>query len=303
MTIITILGTSSMVPTKERNVQAVLIERPGELLLVDCGEGTQRQMNIAGYSRAKIGKVLITHWHGDHVGGLIGLIQTIFNSEYTGTLHIYGPKGSKMRVEHLRKTVDFEDKISLEVHELSPGPGEPLRFFENDDYCLECTPMRHGTPTIAYAYVEKEKVRINMEYAHKEYGLKSGPLVGRLKRGTAVTFKGREIRPEDVCYRTASKRLVIIPDTTLNNSVPVIAESADLMICESTYGNEHEEKAQQYKHLTAAQAALLAQQAGVKKLILTHFSQRYKQVDALLEEARVHFPEAEAAYDFMKLEL
>ncbi len=300
---ITVLGTSSMVPTKERNVQAILLEREGELILFDCGEGTQRQMNIAGYSRAKVRKVFLTHWHGDHVSGLIGLIQTIFNSEYQHTLHIYGPKGTKTRLEHLRKTVDFEHKVSLEVHELHPAPEELLVAFENDDYKVECTPMKHTTPTIAYSFVEKDRVRIDMEKANKKYGLKTGPLAGKLKRGETVTFKGKEITPEDVCFTVKGKKFVVIPDTTLNNSVPIIAEQADLMICEATYGNEHEEKAREYKHLTAAQASLLAQQAGVKELILTHFSQRYKQVDTLLDEAAVHHPKVRAAFDFMKVQL
>jgi ribonuclease Z len=299
---LTVLGTSSMVPTKERNVQAFLLEYKGELILVDCGEGTQRQMNIAGFSRAKIRKVLITHWHGDHVGGLISLIQTIFNSEYQETLHIYGPKGSKERLAHLRKTVDFENEVNIEVHELEPGKDEVLTFFENSEYELQCAAMRHSTPTLGYAFATKAKLRVNMTAAEK-YGLRQGPLVGHLQRGEKVTFKGQEISPDDVCYKTASKKLVFIPDTTLTTAVPILAEQADVMVCEATYANEHEEKAQEYKHLTASQAALYAQQAGVTKLVLTHFSQRYRSVERLLDEARVHHPDVEAAYDFMKLKI
>ncbi len=297
---ITVLGTSSMVPTKERNVQAFLIEYNGELILLDCGEGTQRQMNIAGYSRAKVRKVLLTHWHGDHVGGLIGLIQTIFNSEYQHTLHIYGPKGSETRLEHLRKTVDFENPVDIEVHELTPGREEEQVVVENDEYRILCMPMRHGTPTIAYAFIEKEKRRIDVAKAEK-LGLKTGPVMGRLQRGETVTFKGKTIKAEEVTYVRPAKKVVFIPDTTLTNEIPMLAEGADLMICESTYGNEHESKAHEYKHLTAAQAALLAQQAGVKKLVLTHFSQRYTTVDHLLEEARIHFPPTEVAHDFLKI--
>jgi ribonuclease Z len=299
---LTFLGTSSMVPTKERNVQSLLLEYNGELILVDCGEGTQRQMNIAGHSRAKVRKVLITHWHGDHVGGLIGLIQTIFNSEYQYTLHIYGPKGSKERVEHLRKTVDFENPVDIEVHELNPGKGEILTFYEQEEYALECVAMRHGTPTIAYAFVEKAKRRVDMKTAEK-LGLKSGPLVGKLQRGETVTFKGEEIKPEDVCFLRAGKKAAFIPDTSLTDAITLLAEGADLMVCEATYGSEHEEKAREHKHLTAAQAGLLAQQAGVTKLILTHFSQRYKSVATLLDEAKVHFPHTEAAFDFMKVKI
>ncbi len=300
---LTFLGTSSMVPTKERNVQSILLEREGELLLFDCGEGTQRQMNIAGYSRAKVRKVFLTHWHGDHVGGLISLIQTIFNSDYQHTLHIHGPKGTKARMEHLMKTVDFENKVAIEVHEHNPEPGLVETVVENDDYIVTCAQMRHGTPCIGYRFQEKDRVRINMEYAQKEYGLKSGPLVGKLKRGETVQFKGKTITPDDVCYTVAGKSFVLIPDTGVNNTIPTLADQANLMICEASFTNEHEAKAREFKHLTAAQAALLAQQAGVDRLILTHFSQRYTNVEQHLEEAKVHFPRVEAAHDFFKVKL
>ena len=117
---IVILGTSSMVPTKDRNVQAFHIEFNGEGMLFDCGEGTQRQMNIAGLSRSKVRRIFISHWHGDHVAGIIGLIQTIGNSNYEGTLSIYGPKGTKERMFHMMQTCVFENKIDIAVHELIP---------------------------------------------------------------------------------------------------------------------------------------------------------------------------------------
>lgn len=299
---LTFLGTGSMVPTKERNVQSMVLEYEGELILVDCGEGTQRQMNIAGYSRAKVRKILLTHWHGDHVSGLIGLIQTIFNSDYQHTLQIYGPKGTKERMRHLQQTVDFENKVSIEIHELTPKKDEILDFYENELYRLSCARVDHSSPTIAYVFREKDKRRVVMATA-KKIGLKSGPLIGRLQRGESVTFKGELIKADDVTFLQTGKKIAFIPDTAINDMIPVIAKDADVMVCESTYGDEHEEKARQYKHLTATQASLLAQQAEAQQLFLTHFSQRYTSVEPLLEQAKVHFQKTRLAYDFLKITL
>ena len=127
---ITMLGTSSMVPTKERNVQSIHLDYKGEGILLDCGEGTQRQMNIAGINRTKVRKILITHWHGDHVSGIIGLIQTLGNSKDVSELKIYGPKGTQDSMNHLLKTCIFDLTVDLEVTELDISDNKI--FFEND---------------------------------------------------------------------------------------------------------------------------------------------------------------------------
>jgi ribonuclease Z len=299
---IVILGTGSMVPTKERNVQAFYLEYEGEGMLFDCGEGTQRQMNIAGISRAKVKKIFITHWHGDHVAGLIGLIQTMGNSNYEGRLNIYGPIGTKEKMFHIMNATIFENKIDIVVHEVNPKSAEELMFIDNEQYQVSCCKMEHGVPCIGFAWHEKPKTRVDMAAA-KKLGLKEGPMIGKLTRGQAIELNGKKIAPEDVTYRTAGKKIAFIPDTHTGPDLILLARNADLLVCESTYAADEEEKAREYKHMTSTHAAQVATAADVQRLLLTHFSQRYASVQTTLDEARAIFPKTDAAYDLMKITL
>jgi ribonuclease Z len=297
---ITFLGTASMVPTKERNVQGIYIEYKGEGLLVDCGEGSQRQMNIAGLNRLKVKKVLISHWHGDHVSGLIGLIQTLGNTDEPGVLSIYGPHGTEERMHHLLNSCIFDLRIKIEIKELNIK--KKTMFFENDEYMLEAIPLDHSVPCVGYSFIEKDTRKINLEKA-KKLGLSEGPLLGKLQRGDAVKVKDKIIHPDDVSTIKKGKKVSFILDTALTEECYEIAENADILISEATFESSKKEKASQFKHLTAEQVALIANRAGVKKLILTHFSQRYKSLADLEDEAKGFFPQTTLAYDFLKLKL
>ena len=214
-----------MVPTRRRGAPAVLVEHAGEMILVDCGEGTQRQMNIAGKSRARIRKILLTHWHGDHVGGLAPLLQTLFNSPYEGTLELWGPLGTRKRLEHLSCAMEMAlDRIR--VTELEPPLDSVQVFWTNEAYQLACAPMRHGILTVAYAIEEHGRRRVDMERA-AAFGLSPGPLIGHLQRGEAVEVGGRVIRSEDVTYWQAGRKLALVTDTTPTPEIVDLARGAD----------------------------------------------------------------------------
>jgi len=289
-----------MVPTKERNAQAIFLSYKNEGILIDCGEGTQRQMNIAGIKRTSITKILITHWHGDHVSGLIGLIQTLGNVENPPTIHLYGPKGTKEHTGHLMKCCKFDARANIKVHELNPK--DIHTFYEDNDFMLQCASLRHSVPCLGYSFVEKDQRKINMAKAEK-LGLKSGPLIGKLQDGQEVVFKGETIKPNQVSYTVKGKKVTFILDTVFCTNTIKLAENSDVLVIETCYASDLEEKAEQYKHMTTKQAAFIATKANAKEMICTHFSQRYKITKPLEDDAKTYFPNSRCAFDFMKVKV
>lgn len=298
---IIILGTSCMVPTKDRNVQGIYVEYKGEGILFDCGEGTQRQMNIAGINRNKVRKIFLTHWHGDHVSGLVGLLQTISNSETQQKIVIFGPRETKERIAHLMKSVSFEEnRIDLEIREVNPSSVE--KIYDGEDYIIQAAYLDHKMPCLGYSLIEKDVRKINMAKA-KKLGLREGPLIGKLQAGLNVILKGQTITSDEVSHIQKGKKLCIVLDTLPCKNAYELAAEADILIAEAAYTSEMEEKSLEYKHMTTKQAALIATTANVKKLIITHFSQRYKTNKELEEDVKTFFPESQAAFDFMKIKL
>lgn len=291
------LGTASMVPTKERNPSTILINYGNEGILIDCSEGTQRQLKIAGIKLTKITKILISHWHGDHVLGLPGLIQSLGASDYGKTLKIFGPKGTKKYFEALTKTFLFDRKVELEINEISKG-----KFFENNEFFLEALPLEHGIPTLGFNFIEKDRRKIDLKKI-KKLGIEEGPLLGELQDGKTINFKGKKIKPEHAAYIEKGKKITIITDTLLCDNCYKLAKNSDLLICEATYSSKLEGKGEEYLHMTAKQAAQLANKANAKKLILTHFSARYKNTQEIEEDARDIFDDIICAKDFMRINI
>ncbi len=297
---ITFLGTSAMVPTKERNVQAVFVRHGSQGFLFDCGEGTQRQMNIAGINRFDITHIFISHWHGDHVAGLVGLIQTLGKKEDLHTIHLHGPKGSKERMKHILLCSYFDQKVTIKITEHNVK--KVTTIVDEDTFIVQAAPVEHTIPALGYSLIEKDRWRVKMSVLKKK-GIPPGPHVQPLQKGKSITYKGKKLDAKEATQLVKGKKLTIIPDTAPCKTAVDLAMDADVLISEATYGCEHEEKAEKYKHLTSTQAAMLANQAEAKKLILTHFSQRYKTVKDIEEEAQTSFPNTVCAYDFMKVKL
>ncbi|MBS1267091.1 MAG: Ribonuclease Z [Candidatus Woesearchaeota archaeon] len=295
--IITFLGTGCMVPTKERNTAGVLITYKNENILLDCGEGTQRQLIIAGIKPTKITKILISHWHGDHVFGLPGLIQTLGASEYSGKLKIFGPKGTEKKFRNLFENLDIEITIDYDIKDISKEI-----FFENKEFRLEALNLNHGLPCLGFNFVQKDVRKIIMSKI-KKLGIKQGPKIGKLQRGDSIKHKGKIIKSNQVSRIIQGKKITYIADTELCDNCIKLAENADILISESVYDSTHKDKAREYKHLTSRQAGLIANQAGVKKLVLTHFSQRYKNTQSIEEDARTVFDNIICAKDFMKINI
>jgi len=303
---ITFLGTGSMVPTKDRNVVGMFLSYKNKGLLIDCGEGTQRQMNIAGINRNKVNYVFLSHWHGDHVSGLIGLIQTLGNqniqNEERPTLHIFGPKETEERMEHMLKTCIFENKVVLEIHEIIPKRNELLTIMDTEDFYVQTALLDHGIPCLGYSFIEKDTRRININKLNS-YELTNGPLIGKLQNGETIIYNNKKIIPEMVSELKKGLKVTFILDTGLCENAIALAENSDLLICEATYSSELGEKAENYKHMTAKDAALLANNANAKRLIITHISQRYKTSGEVLEDAKNVYENVEVAHDFMKVKL
>ena len=288
---ITFLGTGNAVPTALRNHTAILIDIANEHLLIDCGEGTQRQYKIAGISPSKLTKLFITHWHGDHVLGIPGLFQTLAMADYQRTLEIYGPNGTVRNIA-LTQELYKDFKIATKIRE---GAG---MCFENTSLRIEAKSMHHGTPTNAYAIILKERLRLDKTKI-KKLKLPNSPLLGELQRGKDIVWQGKKIKAKSITYREPRKKIVIILDTGMNSEAIELARDADLLICESTFSHEEQEKAQEYKHLTAHDAATIAKKAKVKQLILTHISQRYEHAPHIIEkEAKKIFKNTKIVKDF-----
>ena len=293
------LGTSCMVPTKERNVSGIYIEVNGKGILFDCGEGSQRQMNIAGINRNKVRYIFISHWHADHVSGILGLLQTIQNSG-AEEIKIFGPLGTKEHFNHLLQCSIWESKLNITVDEFDCE--SICELFSNDDFSVSAVNLSHGIPTLGFSIKEKDKRRVLIEDLKKE-GVPEGPHLADLQEGKDIEYEGKNISFEKYTAMKTGKKFTYIADTVFSENLIALATDSDVLVSEATYSKEHEEKAEKYNHLTSEQAGQIASMSNSKKLLLTHFSQRYKTADEVVEDAKTVFPNTEAAYDLMKIKL
>ncbi len=294
---VTFLGTSGSVPSVERNSSAIFIQFGSHKVLFDCGEGTQRQMMIAK-TGFKIEAIFITHLHTDHFIGVFGLLETMSLNERKEKLTVYSPHPEFL--SSIFRAFGYDElSFPVEVKELKDG--ESVRF---GNFRIVAFRTDHIVKSYGYALVEDERRgKFDREKAEK-LGLKPGPVYAKLARGESVVVNGRLITPDMVIGRKRPGRKVVYTgDTRPCERVVEVAKNADLLIHDASFTSELEDWAKETKHSTAREAAEVAKRAGVKKLILTHISARYKDDTPLLEEAKSVFENVEVARDFTVIDV
>ncbi len=299
---ITFLGTGSSMPTEKRNHTGILVSYGSHNFLVDCGEGIQRQFKIAKLNPCKLTHIFITHWHGDHTFGIPGLLETLAMSGYKKKLLLYGPRGTKEKLSLIQKTYG-SFKIQLEVKEVSSG-----KILESEDLEIHSAPASHGSPTNSYAFILKDKLRIDKSKL-KKLKLPNSPLIAKLQQGKDIVhpLTKKKIKASQLTYLQKGKKLSIILDSTTSESLVKLSKNSDLLICEASFLSSEdngESLAKEYKHMTAKQAATIAKKAKVSALILTHISQRYEHVQQkILDEAKKIFRNVSIAKDFSTIKI
>lgn len=288
------LGTGGSFPTKERGVTSIALKRKGELLLFDCGEGTQRQMAKAGVSLMNIDMVFITHFHGDHFLGLPGMVQTMNLMDRDEDLNIYGPEGTSERVDKLLDVPVYTKKFDIKTIELEPGD-----VVEKEEYFIKTAKPDHSANGLAYSLEEKERPGKFYPEKAKELGLQPGPKYSRLQQGETVELEdGTIIEPEQVVGpKRPGRKITYSGDTAPCEEIEELAEGSDVLIHEATFSHELVEEAEEAQHSTTKQAAEIAKKANVEKLFLTHSSPRYRDLEDLEEEAREVFSKVKMAED------
>ena len=291
---ITVLGTSASAPTKERGLPAVFLEYLGEGFLFDVGEGTQRQFMRFGRSFMKITHIFISHYHGDHVFGLPGLLSTMALYGRQRPIHVWVPERQVVYVERFLRALVPSLPFSVEFHPAAPGV-----LFSTEGYSVSAYALDHTTDCLAYVFEEAPRLKADKEKL-RQYGL-HGPVVGRLKAGECVDWRGKRICPEDVVYEKPGREVVYVADT--RPVISNVAKGADVLIHEATFLESERQMAVEKKHSTAREAAEVAKALGAKKLILFHFSPRIDDLSLAEAEARERFPDVVAAEDGYTIEI
>jgi ribonuclease Z len=296
-----LLGTSASRPTIERNVASVALVREGETLLFDCGEGTQRQMMRYGVSFT-LSDIFFTHFHADHVIGVIGLMRTMALQGRTEPLRLWGPKGAE---RHLKRAEQFGvDRVTfpVQIAELDPGAAIKRR-----DYSIVPFAVDHGPgPAMGYALAEDDRRgRFDPDRA-RELGVPEGPMWGKIHKGEPVTLPdGKVVQPSELVGPSRPGRSVVITgDTRPCEATVEAAQDANVLVHEATFGDEEADRAKETGHSTAREAAIVARRANCRRLLLTHFSARYSRDAVELEaQARAEFPNVTIGKDGMAIDV
>jgi ribonuclease Z len=304
---ITFLGTSAGVPTRVRNVSSVALRLPqrAEAWLFDCGEGTQHQLQRTPIRISQISRIFITHLHGDHLFGLMGLLATCGMAGEGQEIHLYGPDGLEEYVRVCGRISRTTLSDTLKIHTVEPG-----LVHREEDFSVTCQPLKHRIPSFGYRVTESDRPgKFDVERA-RALGIPPGPLYGRLKNGESVELPdGRIVDGGELIGATVAGRSVVYcTDTIYCRGAVALSADADALIHEATFADEDEPLAAQSMHSTTTMAARVAREAGARQLLITHFSPRYTPdgritPEVLLAQARAVFPRTDMARDFMTVDI
>lgn len=292
---LTFLGTSASVPSAERNHPALLVEAAGKRILVDCGEGTQRQLLRSGAGFRRLDRILLTHGHLDHVLGIPGLFSTLGLRQSAEVMTIHAGAGTLDVVIRMLAGIWGEGRAPIPVQFTPLAQGQVI---DASDFTIDCFPVRHRD-TDSFGFVFQSPARRHvLSDRLAAFDVPDGPLRGELAAGRPVVIDGRTIDPEDVLGpSTAGKKLVVIGDTETTDGLSGYVTSADVLVIEATFLDRDAETARSYGHLTATEAASFAAANGVKQLVLVHMSGRYPDEEILAEATRI-FTNTRIAADF-----
>ena len=297
---VTFLGTGAACPTVERNVSSLAVHREGEMFLIDCGEGTQRQMMRYGVGFS-FQDIFFTHYHADHLLGVTGLFRTMGLLDRTEGVTLYGPKGAQRILGGALQVGIERNKFPVDIIEVQPGDR-----LGRGEYELAVFETEHRADTVGYALVEHDRLgRFDPDRA-RELGVPEGPLWGQIHKGKAITLPdGSAVTPDQLVGPTRPGRTVVFSgDTRPHPAVIAASRGADLLVHEATFGEEERGRAVETGHSTAREAAMVAREAGVRRLVLTHISARYtREAPELLEEAQSVFPAVQVARDGLTIEV
>ena len=296
------LGTSGMMPLPGRNLTSALVRREGEMFLFDCGEGTQVSLKMLNLSWKKISRIFISHMHADHVTGLPGLLMLSSQVDRDEPLYIYGPTRLGEYIDASRRILDMY--INYEIHFI---PVEEGVVYENDELAVNCFMLRHTKICYGYSLVEKQRPGAFSVEAALAHRVPRGPLWSKLQHGLSVMNEdGLTVTPDMVLGpKRDGRKFTYITDTMYFPELADYAHDADILFCEGMFDSSLEEDARQKKHMTAAQAAMVARDGNVGKLCLQHYSPRYsdRELKMLAHEARDIFPQTVLTRDRMSFEI
>lgn len=285
------LGTASQIPTRERNHNGYFLRWDAEGFLFDPGEGTQRQMTFADVSASSITKILITHFHGDHCLGLPGVLQRLSLDRIRHKVQLFYPEYGKKFVENLKNASIYYNAAEIEEIPFT----EAGTIYTDENLSIEAELLEHSAQSWGYRVQEHAGVTMLPEKL-SEFGA-SGQAIGKLKKEGFIELNGTIVRLEDVSVPKKGQSMAFVMDTRLCLNAFRLAKDVDLLVCESTYLSTETAEAISYGHLTAAQAARIAKDSGANLLVLTHFSQRYQNIQDFLSEAREIHPNVVAVKD------